>query len=44
MALNTDYSLRTGAFDPTKGQTIDGFEQEALKKQSLQRYQELKVI
>ncbi|KAK3746271.1 hypothetical protein QZH41_016527 [Actinostola sp. cb2023] len=42
MALNTDYSLRTGAFDPTKGQTIDGFEQEALKKQSLQRYQELK--
>lgn len=43
MALNTDYALRTGAFDPIKGQTLDTLNQDALKKQALQRYQELKV-
>ncbi|KXJ29088.1 notchless protein homolog 1 [Exaiptasia diaphana] len=42
MALNTDYALRTGAFDPIKGQTLDNLNQDALKKQALQRYQDLK--
>lgn len=43
MALNTDYALRTGAFDPTKGKTIEGLDLEELKKQALQRYEEAKV-
>lgn len=43
MALNTDYALRTGAFDPIKGQTVDTLDQDALKDQALLRYNELKV-
>jgi len=45
LALNTDYALRTGAFDPSKS-TSDGLvmsESDSLKEKALQRYTQAKV-
>ena len=44
LALNTDYALRTGAFDPSKGHTEEVIsDSDALKDKALQRYVQAKV-
>ena len=45
LALNTDYALRTGAFDPSKGSTDElvTAENDTLKERALQRYTNAKV-
>ena len=44
LALNTDYALRTGAFDPSKGHTEEVIsDSDALKDKALQRYIQAKV-
>lgn len=44
LALNTDYALRTGAFDPSKGHTDEVIsDHDALKDKALQRYTQAKV-
>lgn len=45
LALNTDYALRTGAFDPTKGSTAHEVTTDSpiLKDKALERYTEAKV-
>ena len=44
LALNTDYALRTGAFDPSKGPTESvTADSETLKEKALQRYTQAKV-
>lgn len=44
LALNTDYALRTGAFDPSKGSSNElvTAETDALKEKALQRYTQAK--
>ena len=42
MALNTDYALRTGAFEPETGTTQDGSLSE-LQKMAQERYDKVKV-
>ena len=45
LALNTDYALRTGAFDPSKGGTAYEVTTDSsiLKDKALERYTEAKV-
>ena len=45
LALNTDYALRTGAFDPSKGlaDELGVADSDALKEKALQRYTQAKV-
>ena len=45
LALNTDYALRTGAFDPSKGSSDElvTAENDTLKERALQRYTHAKV-
>ena len=45
LALNTDYALRTGAFDPSKGSTAHEVTTDSsiLKDKALERYTEAKV-
>ena len=45
LALNTDYALRTGAFDPSKGSTAHEVitDSSILKDKALERYTEAKV-
>ena len=45
LALNTDYALRTGAFDPSKGSTAHELTTDSsiLKDKALERYTEAKV-
>lgn len=44
LALNTDYAIRTGAFDPSKGLIDEGLtDSNALKDEALQRYMQAKV-
>lgn len=45
LALNTDYALRTGAFDPSKGSTVHEVTTDSsiLKDKALERYTEAKV-
>ena len=43
MALNTDYAIRTGAFEPASGSRIQG-KPEELQKKAFERYNTLKVI
>ena len=45
LALNTDYALRTGAFDPSKGSTAHELTtySSILKDKALERYTEAKV-
>ena len=45
LALNTDYALRTGAFDPSKGSTAYEVTTDSsiLKDKALERYTEAKV-
>lgn len=45
LALNTDYALRTGAFDPSKGGTAHKVTTDSsiLKDKALERYTEAKV-
>lgn len=45
LALNTDYALRTGAFDPSKGPTDElvTADIDTLKEKALQRYTQAKV-
>ena len=42
MALNTDYAIRTGAFEPEKGITPKGSVEE-IRKTALERYNAAKV-
>ena len=42
MALNTDYAIRTGAFEPEKG-TMPGDDLSALKRIAQERYDKVKV-
>ena len=45
LALNTDYALRTGAFDPSKvsSDELVTTENDTLKERALQRYKNAKV-
>ena len=45
LALNTDYALRTGAFDPSKvsSDELVTTENDTLKERALQRYTNAKV-
>lgn len=47
LALNTDYALRTGAFDPSKGPSaadeLVTADSDTLKEKALQRYTQAKV-
>jgi len=45
LALNTDYALRTGAFDPSKSPSDDlvTADSDSLKEKALQRYTQAKV-
>ena len=45
LALNTDYALRTGVFDPSKGSSDElvTAENDTLKERALQRYMHAKV-
>ena len=42
MALNTDYAIRTGAFEPEKGSSISE-DADEMKKIALERYNTAKV-
>ncbi|EDO31555.1 predicted protein, partial [Nematostella vectensis] len=42
MALNTDYVLRTGAFEPSKGTTLQTMSAETLQSEASKRYKEAK--
>lgn len=42
MALNTDYAIRTGAFEPEKGSWVSE-DPEEMKKVALERYNTAKV-
>ena len=45
LALNTDYALRTGAFDPSKGGSDEVVmtDSDTVKEKALQRYTQAKV-
>ena len=45
LALNTDYALRTGAFDPSKGGSDEAVmtDSDTVKEKALQRYTHAKV-
>ena len=45
LALNTDYALRTGAFDPSKSLSheVATADSDTLKEKALQRYTQAKV-
>ena len=45
LALNTDYALRTGAFDPSNSPSDDSVAayRDTLKEKALQRYTQAKV-
>ena len=45
LALNTDYALRTGAFDPSKVSSDESVtsENDTMKERALQRYTHAKV-
>ena len=45
LALNTDYALRTGAFDPSKGlaEELSTKDSDTVKEKALQRYTQAKV-
>lgn len=46
LALNTDYALRTGAFDPSNSRSHDLVvaDSDTLKEKALQRYTQAKVL
>ena len=45
LALNTDYALRTGAFDPSRGSSdeLAKADSDTLKERASQRYTQAKV-
>ena len=46
LALNTDYALRTGAFDPSNSRSEDlvAADSDTLKEKAMQRYTQAKVL